>query len=419
MGIQLPHGRSHLVHGGAALKSVGPFRTAAPARKASIKSVDVAAKRVLVREDLNVPMSQGHITDDSRIRAALPTLKHLAERGAMVIVMSHLGRPKGVEPALSLRPVAMALTKHLDHEVHFAEDCVGEAARSAVGRLQAGHTLLLENVRFHPEEEANDPEFAARLAALGDIFVNDAFAASHRAHASVVGVAAHLPAYAGELMEAELVALHLALDNPKRPLVAVVGGAKVSSKVGVLRHLLQKVDALLIGGAMANTFFKAQGYATGNGLVEDAALADARKVKKLGGRKVVLPVDLVCTRRMEASQPLLILPAKAVEPGWMAVDIGPKSVAKFGKHIATASTIVWNGPMGVAEIPDFSDGTRAIGEAIADSSAYTLVGGGDTVAAVDALGLAGRFSHVSTGGGATLEYLEGKELPGVAILKEA
>jgi 3-phosphoglycerate kinase len=371
-----------------------------------------------VREDLNVPISKGAITDDARIRAAIPTLKHLAERGALVIVMSHLGRPKGVEPALSLRPVAMALAKLLDHEVHFAEDCVGQAARSAVGRLQAGHVLLLENVRFHPEEEANDPKFAQRLAALGELFVNDAFAASHRAHASVVGVAAHLPAYAGELMEAELAALHQALDDPKRPLVAVVGGAKVSSKVGVLRHLLEKVDALLIGGAMANTFFRAQGYATGNGLVEETALEDATKVKKKGGKKLVLPVDLVCTRRLEARQPLLILPARAVEPGWMAVDIGPKSVARFGKHIGTASTIVWNGPMGVTEIADFSEGTRAIGEAIAASGAYTLVGGGDTVAAIDSLGLSERFSHVSTGGGATLEYMEGKELPGVAILKD-
>jgi phosphoglycerate kinase len=372
-----------------------------------------------VREDLNVPMSQGRITDDARIRAAIPTLRHLAERGAMVIVMSHLGRPEGVDPALSLRPIANALTEDLGHEVGFAEDCVGEVARSAVGRLQAGHTLLLENVRFHPEEEANDPEFAKQLASLGDVFVNDAFAASHRAHASVVGVAAHLPAYAGELMEAELAALHKALDEPKRPLVAVVGGAKVSTKVGVLSNLLRKVDSLLIGGAMANTFFRAQGYPTGTGLVEETALDDARKVKKEGGKKLVLPVDLVCTQRMEAGHPQEILPANAVEPGWMAVDIGPKSVAEFAKHIGTASTIVWNGPMGVFEIPDFIVGTRAIGEAIANSGAYSLVGGGDTVAALDALGLAGRFSHVSTGGGATLEYLEGRELPGVAILKEA
>jgi phosphoglycerate kinase len=405
VGLQLPHGRPDHPHGGATLK-------------ASITSVDVSAKRVLVREDLNVPISKGAIADDARIRAAIPTLRHLAERGAMVIVMSHLGRPEGVEPALSLRPVAAELAKQLGREVQFAEDCVGEAARVAVGRLQEGHVLLLENVRFHPEEEANDPEFARRLAALGELFVNDAFAASHRAHASVVGVAAYLPAYAGELMEAELSALHQALDDPKRPLVAVVGGAKVSSKVGVLRHLLEKVDALLIGGAMANTFFRAQGYPTGSGLVEESALGDATKVKKKGGKKLVLPVDLVCTRRMEAKQSVQTVSAKAVEPGWMAVDIGPKSVAKFGKHIRTASTIVWNGPMGVTEIADFSEGTRAIGEAIATSGAYTLVGGGDTVAAIDSMGLSQRFSHVSTGGGATLEYLEGKELPGVAILKD-
>jgi phosphoglycerate kinase len=232
-------------------------------------------------------------------------------------------------------------------------------------------------------------------------------------------VAKHLPAYAGELMEAELSALHQALDDPKRPLVAVVGGAKVSTKVGVLRHLLEKVDALLIGGAMANTFFRAQGYPTGSGLVEESALDDAKKVESTGGKKLVLPVDLVCAKRMEAGQPGRVVEAKAVEPGWMALDIGPKSVDEFNKHISTAATIVWNGPMGVAEIADFAEGTRAVGEAIATSGAYSLVGGGDTVAAIDSLGLGGRFSHVSTGGGATLEYLEGKELPGVAILKDA
>jgi phosphoglycerate kinase len=372
-----------------------------------------------VREDLNVPFADGAISDDARIKAAIPTLEHLADRGAKVIVMSHLGRPKGVDPSLSLKPVATALAKLLGREVQFADDCVGQAASSAVGRLQAGQVLLLENVRFHPEDEANDPEFASRLASLGELFVNDAFAASHRAHASVVGVAKYLPAYAGELMIAELTALHKALDDPKRPLVAIVGGAKVSTKAGVLRHLLAKVDALLIGGAMANTFFKAKGYPTGKGLVEDSALDDAKKVMKEGGKKLVLPVDLVCAQKMEAGQPLKTMPADAVEPGWMALDIGPKSVAKFAKHIASASTIVWNGPMGVAEIPEFSEGTRGVGEAMAGSGAYTLVGGGDTVAAIDSLGLSRRFSHVSTGGGATLEYLEGKELPGVAILKDA
>ena len=387
--------------------------------KASITSVDVAGKRILVREDLNVPMSKGHITDDSRLRAAVPTLQHLAQRGAMVIVMSHLGRPNGVEPDLSLRPVGLHLARLLDREVHFAEDCVGEPARTAVGKLQNGQVLLLENVRFHPEEEANDPDFAHRLASLGELYVNDAFAASHRAHASVVGVASYLPAFAGELMEAELTALHQVLDHPRRPMLAVVGGAKVSTKVGVLKNLLKKVDALIIGGAMANTFFRARGYPTGSGLVEDTALDAAKEVTDAAGRKLLLPVDLVCARRMEAGQPLRIMNADAVEAGWMALDIGPRSVALFSTRLHGAGAVVWNGPMGVSEIPDFSDGTKAIGEAIADSGGYTLVGGGDTVAAIELLGLSGRFSHVSTGGGATLEYLEGKTLPGIAILKEA
>ena len=364
-------------------------------------------------------MSKGTITDDSRIRAAVPTLLHLANRGANVIVMSHLGRPKGVEPELSLRPVSSQLAHALEREVQFAADCVGEPAQTAVDNLHDGQVLLLENVRFHPEDEADDPDFARRLAALGQLYVNDAFGASHRAHASVVGVAAYLPAYAGELMEAELKALHQALDNPRRPMIAVVGGAKVSTKVGVLRNLLKKVDALIIGGAMANTFFKAQGYPTGSGLVEDSALEEAREVADQAGGKLLLPVDLVCARRMEAGQPLRIMDADKVEPGWMALDIGPKSVALYAQRLRGAGAVVWNGPMGVSEIRDFSDGTRAIGEAIATSGGYTLVGGGDTVAAIESLGLSGRFSHVSTGGGATLEYLEGKVLPGIAILKEA
>jgi phosphoglycerate kinase len=285
--------------------------------------------------------------------------------------------------------------------------------------LQSGQVLLLENVRFHKEDEANDAQFARRLASLGDLFVNDAFAASHRAHASVVGVASYLPAYAGELMEAELEALHRALDTPRRPMVAVVGGAKVSTKVGVLRNLLAKVDSLLIGGAMANTFFKARGWPTGAGLVEDTALQEAREVEKLAGDKLVLPVDLVCARRVEAGEPLRIFDAEKVEPEWKALDIGPRSIALFNSKIRGAGTVIWNGPVGVAEIKDFADGTKAVGEAIAASGGFTLVGGGDTVAAIDSLGLSGRFSHVSTGGGATLEYLEGKELPGIAILKEA
>ncbi|TMD15505.1 MAG: phosphoglycerate kinase [Chloroflexi bacterium] len=386
--------------------------------KASITAVDVAGKRVLVREDLNVPMKDGHISDDSRVRAAAPTLQHLAQRGARVVVMSHLGRPKDREPDLSLKPVVADLGRRVGRAVQFAEDCIGESAISAVDRLQSGQVLLLENVRFHKEDESNDSGFARRLASLGDVFVNDAFAASHRAHASVVGVAAYLPAYAGELMQAELAALHQALDNPRRPMVAVVGGAKVSTKVGVLRNLLQKVDALLIGGAMANTFFKARGWPTGAGLVEDSALHEAEEVAKLAGDKLVLPVDVVCARKVEAGQPLRVMEADRVEPEWMGLDLGPQSIALFREKLRGAGTVIWNGPVGVAEIKDFSDGTRAVGEAIAGSGGYTLVGGGDTVAAIESLGLAGRFSHVSTGGGATLEYLEGKDLPGVAILKE-
>ncbi len=364
-------------------------------------------------------MSNGVVADDARVRAAAPTLQHLAQRGARVIVMSHLGRPKDREKELSLNPVAASLGRSVGREVQFAEDCVGEPATSAVDRLQSGQVLLLENVRFHKEDEANDPGFARRLASLGDVFVNDAFAASHRAHASVVGVAAYLPAFAGELMEAELEALHRALDNPRRPMVAVVGGAKVSTKVGVLRALLQKVDALLIGGAMANTFFKARGWPTGDGLVEDTAIEEARQVAAGAGDKLVLPVDLVCARKMEANEALRVLEADKVEAGWMALDIGPRSVSLFKQKLRGAGTVIWNGPVGVAEIKDFSDGTQEVGEAIASSGAFTLVGGGDTVAAIDALGLGNRFSHVSTGGGATLEYLEGKELPGIAILKEA
>ena len=359
------------------------------------------------------------MADDSRVRAAAPTLQHLAQRGARVIVLSHLGRPKDREPDLSLKPIAPDLARRVGREVQFAEDCVGEPAMSAVDKLQRGQLLLLENVRYHKEDEANDPAFARRLAALGDLFVNDAFAASHRAHASVVGVAAYLPAFAGELMEAELRALRQALDNPRRPMVAVVGGAKVSTKVGVLRNLLKKVDSLLIGGAMANTFFKARGSPTGSGLVEDTALKEANAVAADAGDKLILPVDLVCARKMEAGEALRIMEADKVEPGWMALDIGPRSVSLFNQKIRGAGTVIWNGPVGVAEIRDFSDGTKAVGEAIATSGAYTLVGGGDTVAAIESLGLAGRYSHVSTGGGATLEYLEGKELPGVAILKEA
>lgn len=367
-----------------------------------------------------MPLKDGRVADDTRIRAAVPTLRDLSERGARVVVTSHLGRPKGKrDEAFSLRPVAARLGELLGREVAFAEDCTGPAAERAVGDLADGDVLLLENVRFHAEEEANDPAFARALASLADIYVNDAFAASHRAHASVVGVADHLPAYAGELMEAELDALHQALDQPRRPLIAIVGGAKVSTKAGVLRHLLGRVDSLLVGGAMANTFFRAAGLATGAGLVEGDALAEAEAVTDLAGDKLVLPVDGLLAQKMEPGQEVREAPVDAVPDGWMMLDVGPRTIDFYKERLHGAGTVVWNGPVGVFEIPEFAEGTRALGVAVADSGAYTLVGGGDTAAAVEKLGLAGRFSHVSTGGGATLEYMEGKELPGVAVLKEA
>ncbi len=385
--------------------------------KASYQKLDLAGRRVLIREDLNVPLKDGAITDDTRIKAALGTISDLSERGARAIVMSHLGRPGGrPAPELSLKPVAKRLAELLGRPVYFAEDCVGEPAASAAGQLGSGDVLLLENVRFHPGDEADDPEFARQLAALGEIYVNDAFAASHRAHASVVGVAAYLPAYAGLLMLAELQALHQALDEPRRPLLALVGGAKVSTKAAVLRSLLTRVDTLLVGGAMANTFFKAAGRDVGASFVEDEALETALQVEEEGEGKLVLPVDAVCARAVQPDQETVVCSIDEVDDGWMMLDAGPDTVRLFSARIQGAGTVVWNGPVGVFEVPDFSKGTRAVGEAIAASGAYSLVGGGDTAAAVEALGLAGRFSHVSTGGGATLEYMEGRELPGVAVL---
>jgi phosphoglycerate kinase len=389
--------------------------------KVSRRDVEVRGRRVLVREDLNVPLGEGGIADDTRIRVVVPTLRDLSERGARVIVLSHLGRPRGRPvPALSLRPVAGRLSELLGRPVAFATDCVGEPAEAAVARLADGDVLLLENVRFHAGDEENDPDFAGRLAALGDLYVNDASAVSHRAHASVVGVAGLLPTAAGSLMLAELEALHRALDAPRRPLVAVVGGAKVSTKAGVLRDLLPRVDALLVGGAMANTFLQAGGLEVGDSLVEPDALDEARAVAAMGDGKLVLPVDAVCARRMAAGEETRVLAVvDGVPPGWMMLDVGPETASRFAARVRAAGIVVWNGPVGVAEIPAFAAGTRALGEAIAGSGAYSLVGGGDTAAAVDALGLAGRFSHVSTGGGATLESLEGRVLPGVAAIPDA
>ena len=362
---------------------------------------------MLVREDLNVPLEGGRITDDTRIRAAGPTLGKLRQMGARVIVMSHLGRPDGKRvPELSLKPVAEAMG------VRLVPDCL-----DPVGDLADGEMVLLENVRFHPGDEENDPEFARRLAEHGEVYVNDAFAASHRAHASVVGVADYLPAYAGYLMLGELRALHQALDDPRQPLLAIVGGAKVSTKAGVLEHLLPRVDTLAIVGAMANTFFKARGARVGSSLVEDKSLDAAREVERDGGEKLLLPVDSVIARKPEPGVETRIAGVDGIEDGWMILDIGPRTIDLLEDRVKGAGTIVWNGPTGVAEIDEFAQGTRALGEAIAASGAYSLVGGGDTAAAVARLGISG-FSHVSTGGGATLEAMEGRELPGVAVLKD-
>jgi phosphoglycerate kinase len=376
--------------------------------KASFERLDLRGKRVLVREDLNVPMEDVRIADDTRIRAAQPTLDALKRKGARVIVMSHLGRPEGKpDPKLSLRPVAEAMG------VRLVPDCLQPA-----GEVAEGEAVLLENVRFYPGDEENDPAFARKLAAQGEVYVNDAFAASHRAHASVVGVADYLPAYAGLLMLAELEALHRALDAPRKPLLAVVGGAKISTKAGVLEHLLPRVDTLAVVGAMANTFFKARGAAVGASLVEDKALDTARRVAAEGGQKLLLPVDSVIAREAAPGVETRLAGVDGIEPGWKILDIGPATVELLKDRVREAGTIVWNGPAGVAEITEFAAGTKALGEAIAASSAYSLIGGGDTAAAVEKLGLSG-FSHVSTGGGATLEAMEGKQLPGVAVLKEA
>lgn len=388
--------------------------------KKSIRDVDVSEKRVLVRVDFNVPMGpDGTITDDRRIRESLPTLRYLVNHGAKVILMSHLGRPDGkVVPKYSLRPVAERLSQLLGQPVQFAPSTIGPEAEQAVRSLQPGGALLLENVRFYPGEEANDPSFTQELAKLGDIFVNDAFGTAHRAHASTVGIARFLPAVAGFLMEKELRALGGALESPKHPLVAIVGGAKVSSKIGVLRNLQPKVDRLLVGGGMANTFLKAKGYHVGRSLVEDDKLDVARDILRPAGDKLVLPVDAVIAQKAEPGAETRVVAVDAVPQDWMILDVGPKTVDEYAQIAGSAGTVIWNGPLGLFEIPEFSEGTRRLGEALAKAPAQVVVGGGDLVAALEQFDLTDRLEHVSTGGGASLEFLEGKELPGVAALED-
>lgn len=387
--------------------------------KKTIADIDPKGKRVLVRVDFNVPIEDGKVQDDTRITAALPTIQNLLDRGAAVILCSHLGRPKDApDPKYSMRPVAEHLTTLVKAPVIFCEECVGPKAEAAAKALQPGEILVLENTRFYPGETKNDPKMAEALSKLADIYVNDAFGSAHRAHASTEGVAHKLPAVAGLLMEKEILYLGQTLADPKRPFVAILGGAKVSDKIGVIRNLLGKADQILIGGGMANTFFKAQGYELADSLVEADAIDTAKELLKTGGEKLKLPVDLVIADAFDEGAAHKAMPAGSVPPGWRVLDIGPQTVAAFGAIIAKAGTVVWNGPMGVFEMKPFAAGTFGIAKAVAESDAVSIVGGGDSVSALQQSGLADKITHISTGGGASLEMLEGKLLPGLAALQD-
>ncbi len=391
--------------------------------KKTVRDLDVAGKKVLVRVDFNVPLNdKGEITDDTRITASLPTIQYLLEQKAAVILMAHLGRPKGqVKPELSLAPVAKHLGKLLGKKILFAPDCVGEAAQAAASKLKPGHILLLENLRFHKEEEKNDMEFAEKLASLADLYVNDGFGVSHRAHASVEGVTHFLPAAAGFLLEKEIQYVGQAVTNPLHPFVAIIGGAKVSDKIGVISNLLDKVDTLLIGGGMANTFLAAQGYKMGKSLVEEDKLDLAKELlakAKKNKVNMLLPTDLVMAAAFAPDAEHVTEKVKNLNQAYMALDIGAETSKAYAEALADAKMIVWNGPMGVFEMDAFCKGTEAVAKAVAESRATSIVGGGDSVAAIEKLGLAKRITHISTGGGASLEYLEGKVLPGVAALDD-
>lgn len=391
--------------------------------KKTVRDLDVAGKKVLVRVDFNVPLNdKGEITDDTRITASLPTIQYLLEQKAAVILMAHLGRPKGqVKPELSLAPVAKHLGKLLGKKILFAPDCVGEAAQAAASKLKPGHILLLENLRFHKEEEKNDMEFAEKLASLADLYVNDGFGVSHRAHASVEGVTHFLPAAAGFLLEKEIQYVGQAVTNPLHPFVAIIGGAKVSDKIGVISNLLDKVDTLLIGGGMANTFLAAQGYKMGKSLVEEDKLDLAKELlakAKKNKVNMLLPTDLVMAAAFAPDAEHVTEKVKNLNQAYMALDIGAETSKAYAEALADAKMIVWNGPMGVFEMDAFCKGTEAVAKVVAKSRATSIVGGGDSVAAIEKLGLAKRITHISTGGGASLEYLEGKVLPGVAALDD-
>jgi phosphoglycerate kinase len=390
----------------------------------TLDEVDVKGKRVLVRVDLNVPVENGRVSDTTRIKRVAPTISEIADKGGKVILLSHFGRPKGRDAAQSLKPFAPAIASVLKRPVAFADDCVGDRAAAAVEAMKPGDILCLENTRFHPGETRNDPDFVARLAALGDIFVNDAFSVAHRAHASVEGLGRRLPTYAGRAMQDELEALTKVLQAPDRPLAAIVGGAKVSTKLDLLGSLLAKVDILLIGGGMANTFLAARGYSVGKSLCERDLLPTAREIMEKGkvkGREIVLPVDAVVAKSFAANAPSRVVAVDGVGDDEMILDIGPRSIEHVCSVLARVKTLVWNGPFGAFELEPFDNGTVEVAEAAAELTAagkiITVAGGGDTVAALNAAGAADRFTYVSTAGGAFLEWLEGKALPGVEVLR--
>lgn len=391
--------------------------------KKSIADIDVKGKRVIARVDFNVPLDENrNVTDDKRIRGALPTIKYIIENGGKLILVSHLGRPKnGPEAKYSMKPAAERLSQLLGKEVILASDVIGEDAKTKAANLKEGEILMLENVRFHKEEEKNDPAFAKELASLADIYVNDAFGTAHRAHASTAGLADYLPSACGFLIKKELDIMGKALNNPERPFVAILGGAKVSDKISVIENLLDKVDTLIIGGGMAYTFFKAQGYNVGNSICEMDKLELAESLLKKAKEKgvnLLLPVDTVIGKEFKADTEYKVVDSDSIPDGWMGLDIGPKTVEIFSEAIKGAKTVVWNGPMGVFEFENFAVGTKKIAQALAESGATSIVGGGDSAAAVEQLGFADKITHISTGGGASLEFLEGKELPGIAVLDE-